>query len=143
MHALAGLYANSRAREHFDVSAGLLVNDARSLWFDEWMVVANRWESLADQDGAHGVGFLGVHEGRDANFVFVDWWAGENELRHHVYRSSTQNPAQLEYVSGVGGGVWDLQLVWFERNAWVEKVLANPRGPDLDAYLNKRLSDQA
>lgn len=108
-------------------------------------VAAERLPVSPDGDGAHGVGFLGVHEGRDANFVFVDWWAGENELRHHVYRSPANRPGALESVTaaGVGGCVWDLQLLWFERNAWVEKVLANPRGPDLEAYLNKRLSDQA
>lgn len=108
-------------------------------------VVAQRLPASPEAAGAYGVGFLGVHEARDANFVFVDWWAGENELRHHVYRSTPEHPADLQYVSdaGIGGCVWDLQLVWFERNAWVEKVLANPRGPDIEAYLKKQLSDQA
>ncbi|HEY7625787.1 MAG TPA: DUF222 domain-containing protein, partial [Ilumatobacteraceae bacterium] len=53
LHVLAGLFANPRAREHFDGSAELLIGDAKGLWFDELMVVANRWEALADQDGAH------------------------------------------------------------------------------------------
>ena len=35
----------------------------------------------------YGVGFLGIHEGRGGNFVFVDWWAQENELHHHVWFS--------------------------------------------------------
>src|SRR5258708_38590867 len=42
----------------------------------------------------YGVGFLGVHEGRGTNFVFVDWWADENELHHHVYVSSQEQPEQ-------------------------------------------------
>ncbi len=108
-------------------------------------VAKERLPASPEQDSAYGVGFLGVHEARDANFIFVDWWANENELRQHVYRAPLDRPADFECVdaSGVGGGVWDLQLIWFERNAWVEKVLANPRGPDLEAYLKKRLSDQA
>lgn len=95
--------------------------------------------------GAYGVGFLGIHDGRKSNFVFVDWWAHENELHHHLYVSPADKPAQLEDVtaSGLSACVYDLQLIWFERNAWVEKVLANPTGPDLEAYLKKRLSDQA
>ncbi|HEY7625652.1 MAG TPA: DUF222 domain-containing protein, partial [Ilumatobacteraceae bacterium] len=53
LQVLAGLYANPRAREHWAGSVELLVGDAKGLWFDELLVVANRWESLADQDGAH------------------------------------------------------------------------------------------
>ncbi len=32
----------------------------------------------------YGVGFIGVHDGRDAAFVFVDFWGNENEK--HVLR---------------------------------------------------------
>lgn len=53
LHVLVGLYANPRAREHFAGSVELLIGDARGLWFDDLMVVANRWQALADQDGAH------------------------------------------------------------------------------------------
>jgi hypothetical protein len=92
--------------------------------------------------GAYGVGFVGVHCGRDSNFVFIDWWACENELHHHVFTSSLQNPLELVRApDGVTACVWDLQLIWFERNVWVDKVLNNPRGPDLDAYLKKVLDD--
>jgi hypothetical protein len=80
-------------------------------------VAAHRLPPACDHDDAYGVGFLAVHEGRDANFVFVNWWNRENELQR--------------------------QVLWFERNAWVEKVLANPHGPDIEMYLKKRLSDQA
>ncbi len=94
---------------------------------------------------AYGVGFLAIHDRRNRNFVFVDWWARENELHHHVYVSPHDKPERLEYVtpSGLSACVYDLQLIWFERNARVEKVLANPSGPDFEAYLKKRLSDQA
>ena len=30
----------------------------------------------------YGVGFVGVHDGRGAIFVFLDFWTDENELRH-------------------------------------------------------------
>ncbi len=98
-----------------------------------------------DHQGAHGVGFLSVHEGHDENFVFVNWWRRESELQRHVYRSAPGVPDELENVTagGTAGTVWDLQILWFERNAWVEKVLGNPRGPDVELYLRKVLSDQA
>lgn len=90
----------------------------------------------------YGVGFIGVHCGRDANFVFIDWWANENELHHNVFRSSLAQPLDLcRTQEGSCACVWDLQVIWFERNAWVDKVLNNPRGPDLEAYLKKVLDD--
>ena len=91
--------------------------------------------------GNHGVGFVGVHDGRGSCFVFVDWWADENELHHHVFVSPSDAPAALEdrTATGPAACVWDLAVVAFERAAWVETVLANSGGPDFDAYLARRL----
>src|SRR5918993_3952698 len=49
-------------------------------------------------EGRYGVGFLGVHDGRGANFVFVDWWADENELHHHVWAGPSGAPEELKYM---------------------------------------------
>lgn len=108
-------------------------------------IAGQRLPSACDHDGACGVGFLAVHEGREANFAFVNWWKRESELQQHVYRSPRESPDALHEVTATGssGTVWDLQILWFERNAWVQKVLGNPRGPDIEMYLKKRLSDQA
>ena len=38
--------------------------------------------------------------------------------------------------------VWDLAVIGFEREAWLEAVLSNPRGPDVEAYLARRLSGE-
>lgn len=93
-------------------------------------------------EDAYGVGFVGVHCGRDSNFVFIDWWARENQLRHHVFTSTLEKPLDLvRAADGVTGCVWDLQVIWFERNMWVEKVLNNTRGPDIEMYLKKILDD--
>jgi hypothetical protein len=89
----------------------------------------------------YSVGFAGVHQGKTGNFAFIDWWADENELHHHVYLSHRDRPGSFEYVTprGLTACVWDLGLIWYERQAWVETVLANPAGPDLDAYLARRM----
>ena len=94
-------------------------------------------------EGRYGVSFLGVHDGRAANFVFVDWWADENELHHHVYTSASEELESLTYATptGLSACVWDLRVQAFEREAWVEEVLKNPRGPDLEAYLARRLNE--
>lgn len=92
----------------------------------------------------YGVGFVGIHDGRGAIFVFIDFWADENELRHHVYVAPKNQPAQLEYKtpSGLIACVWDLTVIGFERQTWIEYVLANSNGPDLDAYLAQIMSEQ-
>jgi hypothetical protein len=85
----------------------------------------------------YGVGFLGVHEGRGTNLVFVDWWANENELRQHAFVSSAAAPLDFVEVTadGLVGCVWDLVVIGFERNAWVAAALLGPDAPDLERYL--------
>lgn len=92
--------------------------------------------------GRYGVGFLGVHDGRGATFVFVDWWADENELHHHAFTSPLDRPGEL-VATGMDALIacaWDLAVIGHERAAWVETVMANPGGPDLDAYLARTLT---
>jgi hypothetical protein len=102
-------------------------------------------ETLPATGGDYGVAFMGVHDGRGHCFVFVDWWADENELHHHVFVSPAAAPAGLEErtASGLSACVWDLAVLCFERDAWVSTVLANPDGPDVDAYFARRLSTDA
>ncbi|HEV2765084.1 MAG TPA: hypothetical protein VGV38_19030 [Pyrinomonadaceae bacterium] len=96
----------------------------------------------ADARGRYGVGFVGAHDGRGANFIFVDWWADENELHHHVYSGPSAEISNLNYTTptGLSACVWDLKVQSFERDAWVEEVLANPRGPDVEGYMRRRMS---
>ncbi len=72
-------------------------------------LASERLPALADTQGCYGVGFLGVHDGRRAEFLFLDWWADENELHHHVYVASHQQPDHFEYVTPLGliACVWD------------------------------------
>lgn len=90
--------------------------------------------------GRYGVGFMGVHEGRDGNLVFVDWWADGNELHHHVYTAPDRAPLEFVDVTGTGlaACVWDLAVIGFERNAWISSVLVDPDETGLDAYLRCR-----
>lgn len=95
------------------------------------------------QGSIYGVGYLGVHDGRGVNFVFLDWWEDENELHHHVYISPTDKPELLEEKThtGVSACVWDLRVMCFERRAWLENVLANEHGPDVNGYLAVHLNE--
>jgi hypothetical protein len=90
--------------------------------------------SLSEADDA-------VHQGRALNFVFVDWWAQENELHHHVWFSPQSEPAALRASRPEDpiACAWDLGVIAFEREAWIRHVLDTPGAPGLDAYLADRL----
>lgn len=106
-------------------------------------IAKQRLESIPISLRHYSVGFLGVHDGRTSNFVFVDWWADENELHHHVYVSPKDQPSRFTYAtpSGLAACVWDLRLMAFERQAWLDTVLKPPAGPDVGAYLRQVLNE--
>lgn len=103
------------------------------------------WDHLqhvsADKSHYH-VGFIGINDGRGAIFSFVDFWADENELHHHVFVAPKNRVDLLAYTtpSGLIACVWDAALIAFERQAWVDTVLSNPTGPDIEAYLSTRMN---
>jgi hypothetical protein len=90
-----------------------------------------------DAQGRYGVGFLCAHDGRGGCYAFVDWWADENELHHRIYFAEEDRPSQLVPVGpdGLTACVWDLAIMAFERQAWLDTVLRNSGGPDLERYL--------
>ena len=119
---------------------------ARTALIDAAKVVAQQRLPLpAVTNTRYGAGFLGVHDGRGANFVFVDWWANENELFHYPYSSPTDEPDKLAYVGepGISVCVWDLRVQIHEREAWLACVLQNSAGPDIDGYLAQHLNINA
>lgn len=92
----------------------------------------------------YGVGFLGAHEGREGNFVFVDWWGDETDLHHCVFYSSLDQPAALrraEFGEPIAC-VWDVAVIAHERRAWLEHVLQRQDGPDPDGYLQDLLHER-
>lgn len=104
-------------------------------------VTRTHLRALQTDDSHYGIGYLGIHDGRGANFVFFDYWADENELHHHVYVSPADEPPALAYTTptGLSACVWDLSVQCFERKAWVETVLGNEAGPDVEAYLGMQM----
>lgn len=89
----------------------------------------------------YNVGFIGIHDGRGENQTFLDFWVNENELVHWYVVSPTDNPTALAEppIDHNSVCVWDLMVQCFERQAWIDCVLSNPKGPDVDSYLARRL----
>ncbi|UCH25782.1 MAG: hypothetical protein JSV66_17955 [Trueperaceae bacterium] len=90
----------------------------------------------------YGVGFLSAHRGSSYDFVTIAYWSYETELRFQTYMRPSSDSYQLEALtaSELSNDVWDLKLLAFEREAWVDSMLQREK-PDLDAYLSMRLSE--
>ena len=87
-------------------------------------------------DGGYGAAFGIAH---DAAFpiALVYWWQGTNELHQRSYVGETIDA--LEPVQWTPAGcVYELAIVEFERRAWIEDVIGNPDGPNLDLYMSRR-----
>ncbi|CAN5679620.1 hypothetical protein BH24ACT22_BH24ACT22_18090 [soil metagenome] len=106
-----------------------------------WELAQTRLEDTRGHPERYGVGFIIVHHGREADFVLIDWWVGENMLENHVHVFPSDGSGTHEYMvdSGLAACVWELSVMSFEREAWIETVLANSSNPDLEAYLKRQL----
>lgn len=83
-----------------------------------------------------GVGFLIEHQGRDVDYLVLGWWDRENELPLRVF---VCDPADGDGWRPARGSesvcVWDLQVIWAEREAYVWTVLGSDPGTRRKEYL--------
>jgi hypothetical protein len=69
--------------------------------------------------------------------ALVYWWQGVNELHQRSFiGASIEGLEPVEWTPA--GCVYELAIVEFERRAWIDDVIGNPEGPDLDRYLGRR-----
>jgi hypothetical protein len=81
------------------------------------------------EQGRPGLGFLIAHQGRGDSYLILAWWSNENELpiRAWVRREGEDwRPA----IEGESVCVWDLEVVWEERQAWIATMMSGPARPD-------------
>jgi hypothetical protein len=104
--------------------------------------IALRRLSQVEQNQHYGIAFLIIHMAREVDFVSLDWWTDENVLRQALFTCPPDNPSEIKEItsSGLFACVWELHVHNFESMAWISDVLNNPRGPDLNAYLDRRFS---
>jgi hypothetical protein len=91
-----------------------------------------------------GVGFVILHQGRGISYLVVGWWDRENEIFSRTFwRPFGADSLWREGTSGETACVWDLQVFWFEREAYLRHVLARAGVPDLDGYLGAHFGSPA
>jgi hypothetical protein len=78
----------------------------------------------ARADGRPGIAIMIAHEGRGARYVVLAWWDRENELPVRVFVAPhDEGGAWRAARDGESFCVWDMQVLWFEREAYVETVM--------------------
>jgi hypothetical protein len=89
----------------------------------------------------HGIGFVIAHDAVTAAIAIYYWWQGFNELHQRAHVGPRHDPAAMAPITHQPAGcVWELEVVDFERRAWLADVLANPEGPDVERYLGRHTS---
>lgn len=88
------------------------------------------------------VATLILHEGKEGCFAIISWWIDENMLQLFVYLTPNDQPVEFVLYSdkGIVTCVWEMAVLWHERNAWVEHVLQKASNPDFNAYLKDVLN---
>lgn len=84
-----------------------------------------------------------LHEGKEGCFAIISWWIDESMLQLFVFLATIENPTEFKLYSdkGIITCVWEMAVLWFERNAWVNHVLQKATNPDVTAYLNEHLNE--
>jgi hypothetical protein len=83
--------------------------------------------------------FAIFHDGSSALYLVLAWWGNDNEMFTSV--SVRMQSGWVEDPSRFSFCLWDLEVMWHERNAFVEFVYC--ANPNLAAYRTSRLANKA
>jgi hypothetical protein len=88
---------------------------------------------------AGAAGFTIAHDAATAALAIVYWWAHENELHARHFWAPLEDPGALVPLQDAGlACVWELEIIDFERRAWLRDVLEDG---DREAYLERALAE--
>ncbi len=87
--------------------------------------------------GRPGLGFLICHQGRTGDYTILCWWDRENELPIRVFVRDDQGWRPARGSESVC--VWDLEVIWHERCAYVESMLQAGVEAPVEAYCLRAL----
>ncbi len=82
-----------------------------------------------------------LHEGKEGCFAIINWWIDENMLQNFVYLIEDGQNYNLFSANGITTCVWEMAILWHERNAWVKHILMKHENPDFKAYLNEQFNE--
>lgn len=102
---------------------------------DHWLS-----KSKAYDLDTYQIATLILHEGKEGCFAIINWWIDENMLQNFVYLREDDSEFELFSDNGMTTCVWEMAVLWHERNAWVKHILMKNENPDFEAYLSEQLN---
>jgi hypothetical protein len=88
----------------------------------------------------YGAAFAIAHDAATASIGLVYFWQSANELHQRCYAGPLETPrAMTPLPHPAAGCVWEMAIIGFERQAWLDEVLASADGGSIDRYLARRL----
>ncbi|AIF46226.1 hypothetical protein [Dyella japonica] len=79
--------------------------------------------------------FTICHEGAKARYLVLGWWGNDNEM--FIAVAAEDASGWVEDMSRYSFCLWDMEVMWHERNAFIECMYGAV--PSLDAYRADRL----
>ena len=105
---------------------------------DVWALLAETLPTPAVTEQRPGVGFVIAHQGNSVHYLVTGWWDRQNELPFRIWVRGFDPGDRWRTAEGAESVcVWDLAVIWYERGAYVETMLA-AGAPGTDAYLARR-----
>lgn len=86
--------------------------------------------------GRPGLGVFIAHQGVTGDYGVLGWWNHENELPFHIMVRRVPSDPWRKAVEGESVCVWDLEIIWEERQAWIDTMLTGA-APDPGGYLRR------
>jgi len=101
--------------------------------FDQgWQLVPTLLPQPAVSTDRPGIGFAILHQGRTGDYLILSWWDRQNELPTRILYRDASGWRRAE--GGESFCVWDLRVMWWEREAYINSVLAG-RSNAVECYL--------
>lgn len=102
------------------------------------------WYNAMHNQGfdTYSIAILIVHEVKEGVMGIISRWIDENMLQTYVYLFDEKTKEfELFSQNGITTCIWELQVLWFERNAWVEYVLLKGMQKDnIKEYLSQKFT---
>lgn len=88
-----------------------------------------------------GIAFAIAHHGKTADYAVLAWWDRENELPIRVFvRPPSAGARWRPARESESVCVWDLEIIWEEREAYVETMLAKNGAGRQKEYVDRFMS---
>jgi len=102
----------------------------------ELQVILDYLPDPAEAPGRPGLGFIIEHLANPIDYTVLCWWQNKNEMITRIFVREAGGPWRPT-KGNESFCVWDLDIMWFERNAFIRTMLSMP-AHDPAAYLAAR-----